>query len=31
MFYVTNEGQLLSDILEDQQDGQTVQETSENL
>ena len=30
-FYVTNEGQLLSDILEDQQDEQTLQETSENV
>ena len=30
-FYVTDEGQLLSDIPEDQQDEQTVQETSENV
>ena len=30
-FYVTDEGQILSDIPEDQQDEQTVQETSENV
>ena len=30
-FYVTDEGQLLSDIPKDQQDEQTVQETSENV
>ena len=30
-FYITYEGQLLSDIPEDQEDEQTVQETSENV